>query len=143
MRTETRLVDRQIVVERQQYGRDHTLRHEIRMAAHVSSPSALPLPGGSSDAVTRLGPLHRDRQAAAGARMAPMPRERRRRLLNAGEHCTAKKQLTAYSVIACDKRKAFAQGSEATKQSMLPVRRYGLLRCARNDGKNYQVAVPF
>jgi len=25
-------------------------------------------------------------------------------------------------VIACDKRKAFAQGSEATKQSILPLR---------------------
>ena len=38
---EARLVDREIVVERQQHRRDHTLRHEIRMAAHVSSPSAL------------------------------------------------------------------------------------------------------
>jgi hypothetical protein len=34
-------------------------------------------------------------------------------------------------VIACDKRKAFAQGSEATKQSI--VWTHGLLRCARND----------
>jgi hypothetical protein len=37
------------------------------------------------------------------------------------------------SVIACDKREAFAQGSAATKQSMLPRRKYGLLRFARND----------
>jgi hypothetical protein len=27
------------------------------------------------------------------------------------------------AVIACDKREAFAQGSEATKQSILPLRR--------------------
>jgi hypothetical protein len=42
----------------------------------------------------------------------------------------------ANSVIACDKREAFAPGSEATKQSSF-VRsgRYGLLRCARNDGE--------
>ena len=38
-------------------------------------------------------------------------------------------------VIACDKREAFAQGSEATKQSMLPHSLlHGLLSCARNDG---------
>jgi hypothetical protein len=39
-------------------------------------------------------------------------------------------------VIACDKREAFAQGSEATKQSSVSARheRYGLLRFARNDG---------
>ena len=41
MSAEARLVDREIVVQRQQDGRDHTLGHEIRMAAHVSSPSAL------------------------------------------------------------------------------------------------------
>jgi hypothetical protein len=41
-----------------------------------------------------------------------------------------------YTVIACDKREAFAQGSEATKQSSLFfARRDGLLRCARNDGE--------
>src|SRR6267378_3551685 len=39
------------------------------------------------------------------------------------------------SVIACDKREAFAQGSEATKQSSFFARRDGLLRCARNDGE--------
>jgi len=32
------------------------------------------------------------------------------------------------SVIACDKREAFAQGSEATKQSTLALRSHGLLR---------------
>jgi hypothetical protein len=37
-------------------------------------------------------------------------------------------------VIACNKREAFVQGSEATKQSILPWSRYGLLRFARNDG---------
>jgi hypothetical protein len=37
-------------------------------------------------------------------------------------------------VIACDKREAFAQGSEATKQSILSLPHYGLLRYARNDG---------
>jgi hypothetical protein len=37
-------------------------------------------------------------------------------------------------VIACNKREAFVQGSEATKQSISPVWRYGLLRFARNDG---------
>ena len=31
-------------------------------------------------------------------------------------------------VIGCDKREAFAQGSEATKQSILPSRRYGCIR---------------
>jgi len=36
-------------------------------------------------------------------------------------------------VIACDKREAFAQGSEATKQSIFTGRN-GLLRFARNDG---------
>jgi hypothetical protein len=51
-------------------------------------------------------------------------------------------------VIACDKRKAFAQGSEATKQSNGRPSKYGLLRgaclraalcadpMARNDGVN-------
>ncbi|MGA9091759.1 MAG: hypothetical protein WB420_21945, partial [Bradyrhizobium sp.] len=43
-------------------------------------------------------------------------------------------------VIACDKRKAFAQGSEATKQSIGPQGKYGLLRCARNDGVGAVVA---
>ena len=38
-----------------------------------------------------------------------------------------------YAVIACDKREAFAQGSEATKQSILPSLSDGLLRFARND----------
>src|ERR1700733_2625803 len=38
------------------------------------------------------------------------------------------------AVIACDKRKAFAQGSEATKQSILRHAPHGLLRSARNDG---------
>jgi hypothetical protein len=37
------------------------------------------------------------------------------------------------SVIACDKREAFVQGSEATKQSILALLRSGLLRFARND----------
>jgi hypothetical protein len=37
-------------------------------------------------------------------------------------------------VIACDKREAFAQGSEATKQSISLLWRYGLHRFARNDG---------
>jgi hypothetical protein len=38
------------------------------------------------------------------------------------------------AVIACDKREAFAQGSEATKQSIYPrARKDGLLRFARND----------
>src|SRR5665213_922001 len=37
-------------------------------------------------------------------------------------------------VIACDKREAFAQGSKATKQSILALPRDGLLRFARNDG---------
>jgi hypothetical protein len=32
------------------------------------------------------------------------------------------------AVIACDKREAFAQGSEATKQSILSLRYDGLLR---------------
>jgi hypothetical protein len=43
----------------------------------------------------------------------------------------------ALAVIACDKRKAFAQGSKATKQSspFLPRDKAGLLRFARNDGK--------
>jgi hypothetical protein len=36
-------------------------------------------------------------------------------------------------VIACDKREAFAQGSEATKKSTFFVID-GLLRFARNDG---------
>jgi len=40
------------------------------------------------------------------------------------------------AVIACDKREAFVQGSEATKQSILLVRQDGLLRFARNDGGN-------
>ena len=37
--------------------------------------------------------------------------------------------------VACDKREAFAQGSEATKQSIHPpvVPHDGLLRFARND----------
>src|SRR5487761_2709560 len=43
-------------------------------------------------------------------------------------------------VIACDKRKAFAQGSEATNQSIGPRGKYGLLRCARNDGVGAVVA---
>src|SRR5467141_1162042 len=43
-------------------------------------------------------------------------------------------------VIACDKREAFAQGSEATKQSIPPCRRYGLLRFARNDGERAVLA---
>ena len=38
MGAEARLVDREIVVERQQHGRDDALGYEIRMAAHVSSP---------------------------------------------------------------------------------------------------------
>jgi hypothetical protein len=37
------------------------------------------------------------------------------------------------AVIACDKRKAFAQGSVATKQSTPSWWRDGLLRFARND----------
>jgi hypothetical protein len=41
MRPETGLVDREILVERQQHRRYHTLRHEIGMAAHLSSPSGL------------------------------------------------------------------------------------------------------
>src|SRR5205814_903907 len=39
------------------------------------------------------------------------------------------------TVIACDKREAFALGSEATKQSTLPWLHDGLLRFARNDGR--------
>jgi hypothetical protein len=40
------------------------------------------------------------------------------------------------AVIACDKRGAFAQGSNATKQSSLsPQKDSGLLRFARNDGR--------
>jgi hypothetical protein len=41
------------------------------------------------------------------------------------------------TVIACDKREAFAQGSEATKQSILRLWRDGLLRFARNDGADF------
>jgi hypothetical protein len=42
--------------------------------------------------------------------------------------------VSAAVVIACNKREAFVQGSEATKQSMLFfVLRDGLLRFARND----------
>jgi hypothetical protein len=37
-------------------------------------------------------------------------------------------------VIACDKREAFAQGSAATKQSILILLLHGLLRFACNDG---------
>jgi intracellular sulfur oxidation DsrE/DsrF family protein len=44
--------------------------------------------------------------------------------------------MTVSAVIACDKRKAFAQGS-AAKQSMLSTLQDGLLRCARNDGDRY------
>jgi hypothetical protein len=41
-----------------------------------------------------------------------------------------------FVVIACDKREAFAQGSEATKQSTLSLLLlHGLLRFARNDGR--------
>ncbi len=48
---------------------------------------------------------------------------------NAPRECGA-----AFFVIACDKREAFAQGSEATKQFILFVApRNGLLRFARND----------
>ena len=40
----------------------------------------------------------------------------------------------AHSVIACDKREAFAQGSVATKQSIHPrMPSYGMLCFARND----------
>jgi hypothetical protein len=39
--SEARLVDRQIIVEREQYRRNNALRHEIGMAAHVPSPSVL------------------------------------------------------------------------------------------------------
>src|SRR5215207_8546703 len=54
--------------------------------------------------------------------------------------------LTSFSspfpfVIACDKREAFAQGSEATKQSR-PFSAEGfsgLLRCARNDGDQLMI----
>jgi hypothetical protein len=45
-----------------------------------------------------------------------------------------RRKAQPFSVIACDKRKAFAQGSAATKQSMARQRKYGLLRFARNDG---------
>jgi hypothetical protein len=39
------------------------------------------------------------------------------------------------TVIACDKREAFAQGSESDEAIHLSgMPRYGLLRCARNDG---------
>jgi hypothetical protein len=39
-------------------------------------------------------------------------------------------------VIACNKRKAFVQGSEAARQSiLLREGRTGLLRFARNDGR--------
>jgi hypothetical protein len=44
------------------------------------------------------------------------------------------------AVIACDKREAFAQGSEATKQSIPHMRRDGLLRSARNDGGESRAA---
>ena len=40
------------------------------------------------------------------------------------------------SVIACDKREAFAQGSVATKQSNFLCALDGLLRFARNDGES-------
>src|SRR4051794_8665165 len=40
MSAEIRLVDRQILVERQQHRRNHALGYEIAMAAHVWSPSA-------------------------------------------------------------------------------------------------------
>ena len=47
----------------------------------------------------------------------------------------------ALAVIACDKREAFAQGSEATKQSIYPrMPKDGLLRFARNDGEGYLAA---
>jgi hypothetical protein len=39
------------------------------------------------------------------------------------------------SVIACDKREAFAQGSAATKIQLSCLLPYGLLRFARNDGR--------
>jgi hypothetical protein len=45
------------------------------------------------------------------------------------------------AVIACDKREAFAQGSEATKQSIYPrAQKDGLLRFARNDAALRQIA---
>jgi hypothetical protein len=41
-------------------------------------------------------------------------------------------------VIACDKREAFAQRSEATKQSILPLPTSGLLRFARDEVEDVQ-----
>ena len=38
-------------------------------------------------------------------------------------------------VIACDKRKAFAQGSESDEAIHVSLRKHGLLRFARNDGR--------
>jgi hypothetical protein len=53
-------------------------------------------------------------------------------------HPTIRYHLSA--VIACDKREAFAQGSEAMKQSILHMRSNGLLRSARNDGGENRTA---
>jgi hypothetical protein len=56
---------------------------------------------------------------------------------NSGE--TRRESAKLYlDVIACDKREAFAQGSEATKQSILSLR--GAMDCfayARNDEIGY------
>jgi hypothetical protein len=42
--------------------------------------------------------------------------------------------FVAHSVIACDKREAFAQGSVSDEAIQSGVRDSGLLRFARNDG---------
>jgi hypothetical protein len=52
-------------------------------------------------------------------------------------HIAARECVSVSGVIACDKREAFAQGSEATTQSILSLR--GVMNCfanARNDGLN-------
>jgi hypothetical protein len=85
--------------------------------------------------LTRLGRGHGGRQA----RRSPCHEWHLccagvwRRVLSGQGTLRCEKSPGVYSVIAYDKREAFAQGSEATKQSMLPWRRYGLLRFARND----------
>jgi hypothetical protein len=44
-------------------------------------------------------------------------------------------------VIACDKRTAFAQGSESDEAIQSPACDSGLLRCARNDGVEVGVKI--
>jgi hypothetical protein len=83
------------------------------------------MPGVSGVTVVTNARAYYSTRAAAGAsgaRHSLRPRFRGREISGTTRaNCVARMRSCVFVVIACDKREAFAQGSEATKQSSFPL----------------------